>query len=189
MTQVLQFTIFVWWAPQVGPLAMSLKGWSTLNDTGGPQLLLKDCSRLPLEDLTSVAQWISTFFVREGNINFGLGCSLPAEAAFPDATPASKDDQYWDSMWQLSKTASHAQRFQYASLRLTSKLREGLCKFNQVFRWGPGSFHVCLGEGIALNQHMMTESCMPDHERVMQGFAPVLCQLSNFQPQRRKEAC
>ncbi|CAJ1366235.1 unnamed protein product [Effrenium voratum] len=31
--------------------------------------------------------------------------ALLNEAAFPDATPASKDDQYWDSMWQLSKTA------------------------------------------------------------------------------------
>ena len=33
------------------------------------------------------------------------------------------------------------------SLRLTWKLPEGLCKSNQVFQRGPGSFHVSLGEG------------------------------------------
>ena len=33
------------------------------------------------------------------------------------------------------------------SLRLTWKLPEGLCKWNQVLQKGPGSFHVSLGEG------------------------------------------
>ena len=37
------------------------------------------------------------------------------------------------------------------SLKLTWKLPEGLCKWNQVFQTAPGSFHASLGEGRSLS--------------------------------------
>ena len=62
------------------------------------------------------------------------------------------------------------------SLRLTWKLPEGVCKWNQVFQKGPGSFHVSLGGGGIFLKHQGNQS------RVYQNKGCELSRLSSNRP-------